>query len=222
MGIIIATTTPAESKDLTKLATVKTTLGITDSANDALISRLLNAASDYIESLTGRVFAQERITEIVPGFGGLYLELTRIPVKQIHSIVQDSSPIVDYELAKSDLKLGRIYRKAGWEWKPSSWWHLGEPPTPVPGQEEHSFAVDYTAGYVLPSFAAPTVEPILPSEIEQFAISLCSDWFASRKRDGTSQVSRLKIETLEFEFQNLSMNMKDELARFTRVWSSFV
>ncbi len=218
MGTIIATTTPRESSDLTSLAKVKARLGITDGSSDAVLNELITAASLHVETITGRTFARERITEVVPGYGTQFLQLCRTPVKTIHSILQASEPVIDHDINKSNLQQGAIFREVGWEWKPMMWWDLSGHYRP--GTENPEFVVDYTSGYSLPSYITDTSPPVLPGDVEQYVIELITNWFNSRSADGTEKVKSLRIETLEFSFADTTTEQKDRTISFIKQWSA--
>jgi len=68
---------------LCTLAQVKTTLGITDSANDDILTRLINATTDYIESYCDRRFALTQYTdEYYNGYGDDELVLRQFPISE--------------------------------------------------------------------------------------------------------------------------------------------
>lgn len=60
---MLTVVTPAQSYDLTVLATVKAELGITDRSEDENLTRWIKQASDVIAKYCNRVFAQETVSE---------------------------------------------------------------------------------------------------------------------------------------------------------------
>lgn len=82
--------TAAESYDLTRLETVKSELGITDTSQDANIARWIQEASRRISSHCNRVFALETVEEtIVPEYKRIgEIVLKRRPVTEIITITE--------------------------------------------------------------------------------------------------------------------------------------
>jgi hypothetical protein len=148
-------TTIAPTVFLTTVARAKEGAGITTSADDALLDRLVRAASAAIVSHCGRPFAREAYTESLPGFGSIHLELSRTPVITVSAVTQDGNVITDYEIADRDQ--GLLYRRRGWDWTAQAFPGLSgsglrfmDMGTPLPRQEEPSFSVSSVCGYILP------------------------------------------------------------------------
>ncbi len=219
MGTIIEVVTPAESRDLTTLATVKDRLNILDNEFDVVLSQIITSASSHIETIANRTFARERIKEICPGEGGFNLVVSARPIVTIHEILYDNDPIVDFDVTKSDLASGIIWRETRWEWTPARWWTIES--TPVAWMQDPRFLVEYTAGYTLPSFAVPTTPPILPADVEQYAVDLVSNWFRARTQEGTSRIKQIEVEGISITFQDNSTAQKDQTAAFLSAWKSF-
>jgi hypothetical protein len=102
----------AASQDLTTLATVKTIMGITGSAQDALISLLIPMGSNEVASFCNRVLGQETVSQRF--FLNWHdrpeiLQLDRFPVASIASVTEG-----DQVLSASDYLLdapnGRLRR----------------------------------------------------------------------------------------------------------------
>jgi hypothetical protein len=183
---ITTTTTPAPS-DL--LATVKMAiceLEITDEDQNARLERLIRRASARIRSLTNRVYGEERVTETVRSHGRTQLLLERTPLVEIHEVTFDGEVITDYEIKNRGA--GTLYRRAGWVWTAGLMpWGSGIEDFPAPGSEEARFAVDYTAGYVLPSFPSsftPNANSVdMPEDIEDFCLQLVKVLYYARASD---------------------------------------
>lgn len=152
----LTVSTIAASTRLTTVARVKSELGITASTDDTLIGDLVDRASAAVVSYCHRPFAREVYSETLPGFGDIHLQLARTPlVGSPSSVTFDSNTITDYSVA--DAEQGWLYRRAGWgsttqrypglmgfgAWLDHGW--------PMPMQDEPSYTVAYTAGYILPS-----------------------------------------------------------------------
>ncbi len=151
----LSVTTIAPTVFLTTVARAKEGAGITTSADDALLDRLVRAASAAIVSHCGRHFAREAYTETLPGFGSIHLALSRTPVITVSAVTQSGNVITDYEIANRDE--GLLYRRAGWDWTAQVFMGLSsgrrfmDMGTPMPRQEEPQFSVSSVCGYILPS-----------------------------------------------------------------------
>lgn len=131
------------------------------SSDDAEVQRIIRSASAAIVNYCGRPFGRETLTETCPGFGSIYLMLTRTPIVNVTAVTVDSSTVTDYSIGDADA--GKLYRRGGWGWtvqtyaglSSQSWGMLQDARlfslgTPLPGQEEPTITVSYTAGYILP------------------------------------------------------------------------
>lgn len=154
-------TTPAASKDLTLLATVKTELGITGTTDDAWLSVQIQQASAFAVAYCNREFAKETLVDTFrPDAAANYLSLTRWPVVTIGSVVEDDETLTaaDYEV---DPAAGMLYRLDGDDERRR--WAIAK------------IVVTYEAGYVLLTD--------LTHDLERACIELIKRrWFA-RKRD---------------------------------------
>lgn len=83
--------TPADTQDLTILATVKTRLGISGSSEDALLEALIHEASGRIARFCRRSFALETVTQTIrlQGERPDFLMLERRPVTEITAVTVD-------------------------------------------------------------------------------------------------------------------------------------
>lgn len=80
--------------DLTSLANVEQALGLSSGNSDeALLARLISAASAFIETWCGRQFASQSYTEIRDGGGGRRLAFRQTPVTAISSLVSAGQAI---------------------------------------------------------------------------------------------------------------------------------
>lgn len=164
MQSILTVITPAESYDLTVLATVKAELGIIGTSEDVQIAKYIAQASGAIASYCNRVFAEETVTETFRNrsSGGTLrsIILQRSPVTEIDAVALDDVELVantDYEFDGESGILSRIcggYRST-WSFR--------------------TLVVQYTAGYELVG--------TLPLPIERACISLTKQYRSSASRD---------------------------------------
>ncbi|WP_053074270.1 head-tail connector protein [Chromobacterium sp. LK1] len=77
---------------LTTLENAKSWLNMPDSASDVMLTRLITAASEFIENWCGRRFAKQEYTERRDGHGNDVMVLGAWPVSQVSSVVIDGQP----------------------------------------------------------------------------------------------------------------------------------
>lgn len=137
---------------LTTMNAVKLHLGIatTDTSDDALITQLINQASDDIESRCNRTLTREtRTAEAYVGDGGTKLYLDLYPVTDVSAVTINGEPVIDYTLTE---KSGLLERADGWDY-------------------DADVLVTYTGGYQLMLVTGPQAIPRdLPYNLEYAAI----------------------------------------------------
>jgi hypothetical protein len=152
--VSLSVTTIAPTRRLTTVENVKAELGITGGADDLNLARFVEHASAVIEGHCRVVFARERVTELLPGYGDIHLMLSRTPIISIASVLQDGAAITDWSIA--DREEGSVYRRVGWAWSVQHaaglagrqrWPGFG---IPLAGREEPTYTFDYIGGYLLP------------------------------------------------------------------------
>lgn len=152
----LSVTSIARVTRLAHVADVNRLLGTgSDEAADVL--QLIDEASAAIVDHCRRPFAREALTETLPGYGGIHLQLARTPIVSVSSVTSDGMPITDYSVA--DAEEGTLYRQLGWTWTAQAiagltgrqrWPRRG---FPLPQQEEPTYGVTYSAGYIVPGEA---------------------------------------------------------------------
>jgi hypothetical protein len=159
MNSILTVVTAAESQDLTRVATVRDELGISND-NDELLERLVHEASAACASYCDRVFGQEDVTEVFrPTSSQDSIRLHRYPVSEVTEVVEDGTTL-DADEYEVDGPTGVLYRMEDDE---RSIW---------PGVK---IEVSYTGGYELLDD--------LPRDIERACIELVKAWYFSARRD---------------------------------------
>jgi hypothetical protein len=165
-----------------------------DESQTARLERYIKRASAKLVSLANRVWAEERVVETVRAHGRTQLILERTPLVEIHEVTYDSEVITDYEIHSREA--GTLYRRSGWVWgvglmSESS----GISAFPAPSSEYANYTVDYTAGYVLPSFPndftrnANSVD--LPEDVEEFCLQVVRLLYHARATDPSLQSERI-------------------------------
>ena len=183
---ITETTLAAPSQMLTTVKAAIDELDIGDENQNARLERFIKRASAKIVSLTNRVFGEERVTETVRAYGRTQVLLERTPIVQIHEVTYDGNELTDWEI--HDRAAGILYRRSGWIWGAglmSS--YSGIEDFPAPSSEEAKYTIDYTAGYVLPSFPSSFVRNDssvdLPFDVEEFCLQLVRLLYFARATD---------------------------------------
>lgn len=75
--------------DLTTLAKAKEWLNVTSATDDALLTRLVSAASDYIQTWLNRTIASGGYTETRDGNGGATMLFANYPVTSVAAVLVD-------------------------------------------------------------------------------------------------------------------------------------
>jgi hypothetical protein len=180
--------------DLTNLANVKQWLGIATTTDDALLTRLVSAASDYIQTWLNRTFASAAYTEVRDGNGGAKLMFSNYPVTAVASVVIDGVAIPastgptapGYTFSQTQLFLRGSYRFT---------------------RDMQNVSVTYTAGYAQ-----------IPNEIAQACIELVGLRYKEKDRIGI--VSKgLAGETISFTQKDFSEAVATVLRNYKKVIS---
>lgn len=142
-------TTTANSTSLCLLADAKTELGITDSSADAKLTRLIIGASRFVRNLLGREPWLQTYSEKRAGDGGVYLYLSRWPLKGDPSSVTlgtGSSPATvdasDYSVA--GIRRDRLYKAGSWRETAVNEASI------TPGSRALEYTIAYSAGWIMP------------------------------------------------------------------------
>lgn len=177
---------------LTTLTNVKTWLGLLqNNDSDALLTRLIAAASAFIESWCGRSFAVQNYSELRSGTGNDMLMFGAWPVTAVASVTVDGRPIP----AASD------FHSPGYRFDDNAVVLQGYLFT----RGRRNVALAYTAGYAA-----------IPAEIEQACIDLVALRFKERDRIG-HQSKSLAGETVTFFIGELSPSARAALAQYKKV-----
>jgi hypothetical protein len=105
----------ARNRNMVELATVKTHLSISGSAEDATLARHIRAASDLLASdaLLGYAPWREKIRETLAGNGRLTMRPSRHPIETLVSITRDDSDVGNVEIIGDHRD--QLYREYGFE-----------------------------------------------------------------------------------------------------------
>lgn len=202
---IVTVVTPATSEAFTTLATVKDALGITNTAQDTKITRLIEVVSREIERITGRRFPRETVTEKLPGPGTYYLVLERRPVVEVTQITFNGGviPAEEYIVAPAS----GIVQRITCEWQDTS---VIEPITDFRASfgATPDFQVDYTAGYLMPG----EVDRDLPADLEEIAIDFIQASLVWKRRDPTLKSRSLGDASESYTDRSPAQNLEASLS----------
>jgi hypothetical protein len=160
----ITVTVPPATTKLIALADLKAILGITDSANDALLGNIIQRGSDAIARFCNRVFAQRTVIEILPGPGGQLLKLKFSPIVTLTSISLDSETVDSDTYTLTEPDAGIVFCETYWAYT----------------GHKYSYTATYVHGYNLPEM---TGNDTIPHDIQQAALELCKGMWLARQRD---------------------------------------
>jgi hypothetical protein len=179
--------------DLTTLDSLKAWLAIPSArtADDALLARLITAASAYIESWLGRRLGLAAYTETRDGTGGQRLAFMNAPVQLVDAVMVDGVAIQPSSGAP----------QAGYLYDDRFVTLIGRRFT----RGESNVVLAYTAGFVS-----------IPPEIEQACIELAA--LRYRERDHIGQSSKgLGGESVSFSQKDMSDDIKTILGAYRRI-----
>jgi hypothetical protein len=184
--------------DLTNLADVKAWLQTGQNpfpaTDDALLIRLITAASEFIENWLGRQIAAADWLEMRDGTGGQLLAFANIPVTAVLSLSIDGLMIPP---APTDGGFG-----AGYSFTPTELALRGYVFTRRP----QNVIVTYTAGYAA-----------TPPDIAQACIELVCQRYRERTRIGEMSKSLGGGETVTFSQKDMPEAVKTLLAQYRAV-----
>lgn len=150
---------------LTGLLTVKQTMGLdlADECPDPVLNGMIARASSAIESFTGRRFAREAVTETLAGTGAAHLLLGRFPICRVAEVRFNGATVAATGYGIQDRRAGILNRADLWDMAERSEGAIAA--SVVAGEAPLSWAVDYTAGYVLPGWPALSLR-IAPGDVD--------------------------------------------------------
>jgi hypothetical protein len=184
--------------DLTTLADVKTWLQTSQSAfpptDDALLSRLITAASQYIQTWLNRQIAQYDYIEVRDGTGGQRLQFERFPVCSVQSLTIDSIAIPPAPPPTPSNGL-----TAGYVFSPTQLAIRGYYFT----RRVQNVVMTYSAGYA-----------VTPPDIAQACIELVALRYRERTRIGEVSKSVGAGETVTYAQRDMSLPIATLLQQY--------
>ena len=177
--------------DLTTLANVKQWLGVQTTTDDALLTRLVTASSQYIQSWLNRTIAPQVYSEVRDGNGKANIYFKNWPVTAVSSLVMDGITVP----ASPD------GIQPGYTFDTRMLYLIGY----APNRAQQNIVLQYTAGY------AST-----PPELEQACIELCALRYRERDRIGHASKS-VAGEVVSFTIVDLPKPVLTILNNYKRV-----
>jgi hypothetical protein len=178
--------------DLTTLANVKGWFSppLTSTSDDTLLTRLVTAASQFIQTRLNRAIAAQSYVETRDGDGGAKLVLANAPVTAVASVAVDGIPI---PVAADSMTPGYVF---------------GDTVLYLQGyvfcRGFQNVTVSYSAGYAA-----------TPPEIEQACIELVA--LRYKERDRIGQVSKnLAGEVVAFTQKDMPADVQTLLSQYRR------
>lgn len=178
------TLTPAATRLLTSLGTVKAELKATGGADDDYLRGVILRASSAAEDYCNRVFAREALQDtflfrfergpMMAQSAPALLVLSRSPVVSIQSLTENATTLVEGTDFVTDQSTGILTRLDA-SGRPTVW--------PC-----YTIIVQFTAGWLLPNDQGRT----LPGSVEDAVLLLVKEAWSARGRDPS-----LKSETVE-------------------------
>jgi hypothetical protein len=189
--------------DLTKLADVKALLQTGPNpfpaTDDALLARLVTAASEFIQNWLGRQIAAADWLEVRDGTGGQLLAFANIPVTAVLSLSIDGIAIPPAPPMDSGAGTGFA---AGYTFTPTELALRGYVFTRRP----QNTIVTYTAGFTA-----------TPPDIAQACIELVAQRYRERTRIGEVSKALGIGETVTFSQKDMSDSVKTLLSQYRLV-----
>ena len=189
--------------DLTTLADVKAWLQVGQNpfpaSDDALLSRLVTAASEFIQNWLGRRIASADWLEIRDGTGTQLMAFANIPVTAVLSLSIDGLAIPP--APPGELTNGTGFA-AGYTFTPTELALRGYVFTRRP----QNVAITYTAGYAA-----------TPPDIAQACIELVAQRYRERGRIGEVAKALGTGETVTFSQKDMSDDVKTHLSQYRAV-----
>ena len=202
---------------LTTLEDVKDALGIaaTDTTRDNYLTRLINYASSWVETITGRKLALATYTQRYPGTGTQTMALLQWPIVSVE-YVRDTDTGTDFPAtsfdATQDADIGLLYKDDGWPLRG----YAGGLSEDVRALRRY-IEVNYTAGYVLPKDATPNNPATLPAALSGIVEEIVMQEYAT-VQNGAQGLAAFQISDVTWTFdKEPRASWLDTLARYTRL-----
>src|SRR6516225_8356890 len=198
--------------DLTTLADVKAWLQTGQSAfpptDDALLTRLITAASEFIQNWLNRRIASQDWVEIRDGLGGalgtgeVRYQFAAVPVSAVSLVIVDGlviPPIEAAQSAQAESVVSPFATQAGYFFTPTQLVIRGYA---VP-RKAGCVTLRYTAGYL-----------VIPPDLAQACIELVALRYRERSRVGETARAIGGVETVSYSQKDMSDSIKTLIQQY--------
>ena len=155
---------------LTQLSSVKARLGVSDTADDALLTNLIKFASGRFERQCNRLFDRQADTTDEFSADRCELRVARYPIESVSAFHLKSDETEGW-VAQTGVEY--LIRRAC----------LISLPFPL-GDCSQLVRVTYTGGYVLPGTSPGAGQTALPDDLEQACVEQVAFWYQRRDQLG--------------------------------------
>ena len=203
---------------MTTLEATMERLGIEPEAADPAaqnnVIRLINAASAWIETITGRRFGKATYLQKYVAPGHQELVLNQFPIRGVEYVKDtDSGTLVlpgSYDFTMSG-EVGVLYRDEGWPFRG----YVGGLSNDITAPRRY-LEIKYTAGYILPKDATEDEPADLPADIISIVWGIAEQEF-SILRNGAQGLAAFSISDVSWTFdKEPRASWMDTLAHYMR------
>lgn len=179
------------------------------------LERLVNAASSYIETMTGRKFARRDYEETHYGSGSQELCVDQYPITKVARILDVENgqevPPESYSLTEAG-NIGVIYRDVGWA---SRGYHTGLANDAA--AYKRYLKIFYTAGYILPKDGTEEAPCDLPFDLQYVVWQMVQQQWELAK-NGANGLAAFSISDVSWTFdKEFSSQIKDVINKYMRL-----
>ena len=178
------------------------------------IIRLINSASAWVESITGRRFGKAAYTQRYAAPGHQELVLQQFPIRSVESVKDtDTGAVIapdSYDFSSSG-EVGVLYRDEGWAFRGYTSGLAGDYVA-----SKRYLEVRYIAGYILPKDATPEEPSDLPADILAIVWSIAEQEF-SIIQNGAQGLAAFALSDVSWTFdKEPRQSWLETLSRYTR------
>lgn len=212
---IITPAVPLVPNALTTLETVNMMLNIPaeDTTSAGLLTLLINAASAWVETMTGRRLGLQTYTERHAASGTQELLLNEYPIISVEYIRDLQGGVIspsDYDIVDTK-EIGVVYKETCWPFRGYTAGLAGDYTAAARYLE-----VRYTAGYVLPKDAREDNPRTLPYDLESLVWGVVEQEMSLR-RNGAQGLTAFSISGVSWTFdKNPKQSWLDIIDRYKR------
>jgi hypothetical protein len=194
MPNILAVLVAPASTAMVTLAQAKAAVGIAsgDTSQDARLTDLIDAASDWFAQTIGRPIALQTVTEGFPTFNRLRLSLGLRPLVSVSAVRIDGATLDPSDYAIESKAAAMLWRTSGWGGD------RGRVPSGISQdfwveRGERLVEVDYRAGWAMAGVTPGAGESALPPRLRQAALTLIAGWFSATKIGNDPRATSIRI-----------------------------